>query len=144
MSSYHDNEAPVHQNGFDSSKSPLHSSQESPLSRNGKTTKQNGTNLSNKKTKKVPPQTVGKGSSNHHQVLAKSDSEDEATPISVSLQLLYFYSNWLTLYDDVFYPFRTLTTIMMMNWRSLRSERTNFYRVLYFVKNVIFRVHILV
>ena len=118
MSSYHDNEAPIHQNGFDSSKSPLHSSQESPLSRNGKTAKQNGTNLSNKKAKKVPPQTVGKGSSSHHQVLAKSDSEDEATPTSVSLvdstTILI-----LTLYDS----FRTLTMTMMMNWRSLKSER---------------------
>ena len=102
VSSYHDNETPVHQNRFDSSKSSLLSSLKSPLSRNGKTAKQNGTNLSKKKTKKVPPQAVGKGSSNYHQVLAKSDSEDKATPILVSLQLLYFYSNWwiqlMTLY----------------------------------------------
>ena len=92
VSSNHGNETPVHQNGIDSSKLSSSLSQEpgQSVTRSNKTAKQNsGTNQSNKKSKKVPAtQPVGKGSSIQQQMADKSDSDDEATPTSVSHQVI--------------------------------------------------------
>ena len=94
VSSNHGNDTPVHQNGIDSSKLSSSLSQEpgQSVTRSSKNTKQNsGTNQSNKKPKKVPaPQPVGKGSSIQQQMPDKSDSDDEATPTSVSDQVVVY------------------------------------------------------
>lgn len=102
VANYHGNETTtsnvVHQNGIDAGSKVTNSSdagQSLTRGGSGKNAKQsNGTSQTNKKTKKVPPELSGKRSSNQQTQLPKSDidSEDEATPISVSgAETLYSY-----------------------------------------------------
>ena len=86
MSSYHGNEADhsVHQNGIDLTSKGSSGSLEQSLARGASGKNSNGT----KKGKKVQLLvSAGKGSSQQLIKPLKSDSEDEATPISVSLEI---------------------------------------------------------